>query len=141
MSMNEHVLLHGKQERVYHMLIVLLLSLLYHFNQQSIIIKYLIKNKVVIVLTLVAVAQTLKVQITSMKVIAKIIIKITTKTHMIVAIEVQDCRASAPTPGTTCEQGSNCTEQQSLSDRDRSTSAPGTTEQEDTPFVLSLPFP
>jgi hypothetical protein len=50
-------------------------------------------------------------------------------------------QTSTPTPETTCEQGSNCTDQQSLSDRDRSTNASGPTEQEDTPFVLSLPFP
>jgi hypothetical protein len=45
-----------------------------------------------------------------------------------------------PSPQTTCEQGSNCTDQQGLSDHDRSTTAI-TTEQDNTPFVLSLPFP
>lgn len=47
------------------------------------------------------------------------------------------------TPDTSCEQGSNCTDQQGLSDRDRSppTTTRAPTEQEDTPFVLSLPFP
>ena len=47
-----------------------------------------------------------------------------------------------PTPETTCEQGSNCTDQQGFSDRDRSstTSSAGTSGQDNnTPFVL--PFP
>jgi hypothetical protein len=47
-----------------------------------------------------------------------------------------------PTPQTACEQGSNCTDQQVLSDRDRSstTSSAGTSGQDNnTPFVL--PFP
>jgi len=47
---------------------------------------------------------------------------------------------ATPSPQTTCEQGSNCTDQQGLSDHDRSTTAI-TTEQDNTPFVLSLPFP
>jgi lipopolysaccharide export LptBFGC system permease protein LptF len=48
-----------------------------------------------------------------------------------------------PTPQTACEQGSNCTDQQGLSDRNRSTTNTATvTKQDDnTPFVLSLPFP
>jgi hypothetical protein len=53
---------------------------------------------------------------------------------------------ATPTPQTSCEQGSNCTDQQGLSDRDRSTTATttNTTKQDNnnnTPFVLSLPFP
>ena len=41
----------------------------------------------------------------------------------------------------TCEQGSNCTDQQGLSDRDRSTTTTTATKQEDNaPFVLSLHF-
>jgi hypothetical protein len=49
---------------------------------------------------------------------------------------------ATPIPQTTCEQGSNCTDQQGLSDHDRSTTASTTpSKQEDTPFVLSLPFP
>ena len=49
---------------------------------------------------------------------------------------------STPTPQTACEQGSNCTDQQGLSDRDRSstTSSASTSGQDNnTPFVL--PFP
>ena len=52
---------------------------------------------------------------------------------------------ATPTPQTSCEQGSNCTDQQGLSDRDRSTPATTNTTKQDnnnnTPFVLSLPFP
>jgi hypothetical protein len=55
---------------------------------------------------------------------------------------------ATPTPQTSCEQGSNCTDQQGLNDRDRSTTAntTSTTKQDNnnnnnTPFVLSLPFP
>ena len=50
--------------------------------------------------------------------------------------------APMPTPQTTCEQGSNCTDQQGFSDRDRSstTNSTGTSGQDNnTPFVL--PFP
>ena len=158
MSANEHVMLHGNQQRTYSYIIItvgVITILMLGFSSysssssisalpfQSAIHHHKISDKKVgrVSTLVVAVDHTLKGQITSMKVIAKIIIKITTKTHMIVAIEVQDCRASAPTPGTTCEQGSNCTDQQSLSDRKRSTNASGPTEQEDTPFVLSLPFP
>ena len=52
--------------------------------------------------------------------------------------------APSAMPSTTCEQGSNCTDQQGLSDRDRSsptTSNTGTSGQNNnsTPFVL--PFP
>ena len=48
-----------------------------------------------------------------------------------------------PTPQTTCEHGSNCTDQQGLSDRDRSTTATtdSTKQDDNAPFVLSLPFP
>jgi hypothetical protein len=42
---------------------------------------------------------------------------------------------------TTCEQGSNCTDQQGLTDRDRSTTDSATNQDDNTPFVLSLPFP
>ena len=53
------------------------------------------------------------------------------------------------TPSTTCEQGSNCTDQQGLNGQDRSSSTTGSataSEQNNnnnnsTPFVLSLPFP
>ena len=48
----------------------------------------------------------------------------------------------APMPSIICEQGSNCTDQQGFSDRDRSstTSSAGTSGQDNnTPFVL--PFP
>jgi hypothetical protein len=48
---------------------------------------------------------------------------------------------ATPTPETTCEQGSNCTDQQGLSDRDRFTTASDNTTEDNTPFVLSLPFP
>ncbi len=62
---------------------------------------------------------------------------------------------SRSTPDTSCEQGSNCTDQQGLSDHDRSSSSSSsssttggaTTPEQDndnnnnTPFVLSLPFP
>jgi len=49
---------------------------------------------------------------------------------------------STPQSQTSCEQGSDCTDQQGLGDRDRSSPTTGaTTKQEDTPFVLSLPFP
>jgi hypothetical protein len=50
-----------------------------------------------------------------------------------------------PTPDTTCEQGSNCTDQQGLSDRDRSSTTSTTSaitsgeDNNNTPFVL--PFP
>jgi cytoskeletal protein RodZ len=47
-----------------------------------------------------------------------------------------------PTPHTTCEQGSNCTDQQSLSDQNRSSTTinAGTSGQDNnTPFIL--PFP
>jgi cytoskeletal protein RodZ len=53
-----------------------------------------------------------------------------------------DTSTPTPTPQTACEQGSNCTDQQGLSDRDRSstTSSAGTSgEDNNTPFVL--PFP
>ena len=53
-----------------------------------------------------------------------------------------DTSTPTPTPETTCEQGSNCTDQQGFSDRDRSstTSSAGTSGQDNnTPFVL--PFP
>jgi cytoskeletal protein RodZ len=47
-----------------------------------------------------------------------------------------------PIPHASCEQGSNCTDQQGLNDQDRSSSS---SEQDNnnntTPFVLSLPFP
>ena len=47
-----------------------------------------------------------------------------------------------PKPHASCEQGSNCTDQQGLNDQDRSSSS---SEQDNnnntTPFVLSLPFP
>jgi hypothetical protein len=59
-----------------------------------------------------------------------------------IAVTVTD--TPTPTPETTCEQGSNCTDQQGLGDHDRSTttSSAATSEQDDnTPFVLSLPFP
>ena len=47
-----------------------------------------------------------------------------------------------PKSKTICEQGSNCTDQQGSSDRDRSTTDAAPTKQDDnTPFVLSLPFP
>jgi hypothetical protein len=50
--------------------------------------------------------------------------------------------AATPKSDTACEQGSNCTDQQGSSDRDRSTTDAATTNQDDnTPFVLSLPFP
>jgi fructose-specific phosphotransferase system component IIB len=48
---------------------------------------------------------------------------------------------ATPTPETTCEQGSNCTDQQGLTDQDRSTTSADTTKVDNTPFVLSLPFP
>jgi cytoskeletal protein RodZ len=53
---------------------------------------------------------------------------------------------ATPTPQITCELGSNCTDQQGLSDRDRSTTANSTSttkhdKKNNTPFVLSLPFP
>ncbi|MFL6342157.1 MAG: hypothetical protein ACJ72U_11515, partial [Nitrososphaeraceae archaeon] len=58
---------------------------------------------------------------------------------------VPPTETATPTPQTSCEQGSNCTDQQGLSDRDRSTTATttNTTKQDNnnTPFVLSLPFP
>jgi hypothetical protein len=56
---------------------------------------------------------------------------------------IAQSETATPTPQTTCEQGSNCTDQQGLSDRDRSTTDTATvTKQDDnTPFVLSLPFP
>ena len=53
-----------------------------------------------------------------------------------------DTSTPTPTPETTCEQGSNCTDQQGFRDRDRSstTSSAGTSGQDNnTPFVL--PFP
>ena len=53
-----------------------------------------------------------------------------------------DTSTPTSTPETTCEQGSNCTDQQGFSDRDRSstTSSAGTSGQDNnTPFVL--PFP
>jgi cytoskeletal protein RodZ len=48
---------------------------------------------------------------------------------------------ATPTPETTCEQGSNCTDQQGLTDQDHSTTSADTTKVDNTPFVLSLPFP
>ena len=49
---------------------------------------------------------------------------------------------ATPKSKTICEQGSNCTDQKGSSDRDRSTTDAATTKQDDnTPFVLSLPFP
>ena len=48
---------------------------------------------------------------------------------------------ATPTPETTCEQGSNCTDQQGLTDQDRSTTSADITKVDNTPFVLSLPFP
>jgi hypothetical protein len=49
---------------------------------------------------------------------------------------------NTPTPQTTCEQGSNCTDQQGLGDRDRFTTATTARKQDNnTPFILSLPFP
>ena len=48
---------------------------------------------------------------------------------------------ATPTPETTCEQGSNCTDQHGLTDQDRSTTSADTTKEDNTPFVLSLPFP
>ena len=57
---------------------------------------------------------------------------------------VAPIETATPMPQTSCEQGSNCTDQQGLSDRDRSTTATTsttTTKQDNTPFVLSLPFP
>ncbi|MFL6396262.1 MAG: hypothetical protein ACJ706_03775 [Nitrososphaeraceae archaeon] len=58
---------------------------------------------------------------------------------------VPPTETATPTPEITCEQGSNCTDQQGLSNRDRSTTATttNTTKQDNnnTPFVLSLPFP
>ena len=48
---------------------------------------------------------------------------------------------ATPTPETTCEQGSNCTDQQGLTDQDRSTTSADTIKEDNTPFVLSLPFP
>ncbi|HJT47503.1 MAG TPA: hypothetical protein VJ729_04915 [Nitrososphaeraceae archaeon] len=43
---------------------------------------------------------------------------------------------------TTCEQGSNCSDQQGLSAHDHSTTGTTANIQDDkTPFVLSLPFP
>jgi cytoskeletal protein RodZ len=50
---------------------------------------------------------------------------------------------ATPTPQATCEQGSNCTDQQGLSDHDRSPtdSAAATTQDNNTPFILSVPFP
>jgi hypothetical protein len=48
--------------------------------------------------------------------------------------------SATPSPQPTCEQRTNCTDQQGLSDHDRSTTDT-TTEQDNTPFVLSLPFP
>jgi hypothetical protein len=53
-----------------------------------------------------------------------------------------DTSIPTPTPQTLCKQGSNCTDQQGLSDRDRSSTASsaGTSGQDNnTPFVL--PFP
>jgi hypothetical protein len=46
-----------------------------------------------------------------------------------------------PTSQTTCERGSNCTDQQGLSDHDRVTTNTTTKQDDNTPFVLSLPFP
>jgi hypothetical protein len=43
-------------------------------------------------------------------------------------------------PETRCEQGSNCTDQHGLSDNAMTTASDNTTE-DNTPFVLSLPFP
>jgi hypothetical protein len=48
---------------------------------------------------------------------------------------------ATPTLETTCEQGSNCTDQQGLTDQDRSTTSAEPTKVDNTPFVLSLPFP
>jgi hypothetical protein len=48
------------------------------------------------------------------------------------------------TPQTSCEQGSNCTDQQGLSDHDRSatdSTSTTTTEEDNMPFVLPVPFP
>ncbi len=52
-------------------------------------------------------------------------------------------RTDTPALQTTCEQGSNCTDQQSSTDRDRSTTATtdATKQDNNMPFVLSLPFP
>jgi clumping factor A len=47
---------------------------------------------------------------------------------------------TTPTPQTTCEQGSDCTDQQGSGNSDHSTT-PTTTKQDNTPFVFSLPFP
>jgi hypothetical protein len=48
----------------------------------------------------------------------------------------------APIPQTSCELGSDCNSQQDSSNSNHSTStSTTTTTQEDTPFVLSLPFP
>ncbi len=44
------------------------------------------------------------------------------------------------TPHIPCDQGSNCNDQQDPNNTDHPT-APTATEQDDTPFVLSLPFP
>ena len=46
-----------------------------------------------------------------------------------------------PQSETTCEQGSNCTDQQGLTDRDRPMTDAATNQDDNTPFVLSLPFP
>ena len=48
---------------------------------------------------------------------------------------------ATPAPATACEQVSNCTDQQGLTDRDRSTTSADTTKVDNEPFVLSLPFP
>ena len=48
---------------------------------------------------------------------------------------------ATPKSKTICEQGSNCTDQQGSSDRDRSATAATTKQDDNTPFVLSLPFP
>ncbi len=45
-----------------------------------------------------------------------------------------------PTPHRSCDQGSNCNDQQDPSNTDHRT-APTATKQNNTPFVLSLPFP
>jgi len=45
-----------------------------------------------------------------------------------------------PTPHRSCDQGSNCNDQQDPSNTDHPT-APTATKQNNTPFVLSLPFP
>ena len=54
--------------------------------------------------------------------------------------KVPSIETAIPTPYRSCDQGSNCNDQQDPSNTDHRT-APTATKQNNTPFVLSLPFP